>query len=110
MQPHRPTWVIAVLGMKPMGSGVILDSKTVEAVECLHYAMNLPTSVVITGCDSLDILEQALKAARSFRPMKQQEVAALLAKSAPAAGDGRYEQYKTTTDFDGTTHNPQWLG
>jgi predicted aldo/keto reductase-like oxidoreductase len=101
---------IAVLGMKPMGSGIILDSKTVQAVECLHYAMNLPTSVVITGCDSLDILEQALKAARSFRPMQQQEVTALLAKSAPAAGDGRYEQYKTTTSFDGTTHNPQWLG
>ena len=101
---------IAVLGMKPMGSGIILDSKTVQAAECLHYAMNLPTSVVITGCDSLDILEQALKAARSFRPMQQQEVTALLAKSAPAAGDGRYEQYKTTTNFDGTTHNPQWLG
>ena len=101
---------IGVLGMKPIGSGMILGSKTVQAVECLHYAMNLPTSVVITGCDSLDILEQALKAARGFRPMEQQEVAALLAKTAPAARDGRYEQYKTTTNFDGTTHNPQWLG
>src|ERR1700687_4184232 len=55
---------IGVLGMKTMGYHFILDSKTASAVECLHYAMNLPTSVVITGCDSLPILQQALQAAR----------------------------------------------
>ncbi len=51
---------IGVLGMKPMGDPFILQSNTVTAVECLHYAMNLPTSVVITGCDSIEILPQAL--------------------------------------------------
>ena len=59
---------IGVLGMKPMGDSIILRSKTASAVECLHYAMNLPTSVVITGCESLPILQQALDAARSFKP------------------------------------------
>jgi uncharacterized protein len=101
---------IGVLGMKPMGDHIILESKTVTAVECLHYAMNLPTSVVITGCDSMQILEQALGVARSFRPMNSSEVAALLAKSAQAAQSGRYELYKTTHTFDGTYQNPQWLG
>jgi aryl-alcohol dehydrogenase-like predicted oxidoreductase len=101
---------IGVLGMKPMGDHIILESKTVTPVECLHYAMNLPTSVVITGCDSMQILEQALGAARSFRPMNSNEVAALLAKSAQAAQSGRYELYKTTHTFDGTYQNPQWLG
>jgi aryl-alcohol dehydrogenase-like predicted oxidoreductase len=101
---------IGVLGMKPMGDKIILNSKTVSPVECLHYAMNLPTSVVITGCDSMQILEQALAAARSFRPMSQPAVAALLAKTAPVAGKGEFEQYKTTHNFDGTYHNPQWLG
>jgi aryl-alcohol dehydrogenase-like predicted oxidoreductase len=101
---------IGVLGMKPMGSGIILESKTVEPTECLHYAMNLPTSVVITGCDSLPILQQALTAARTFRPMGESEVAALLAKTTQAARNGQYEQYKTTNNFDGTAHNPQWLG
>src|SRR5262249_51406013 len=66
---------IGVLGMKPMGDAIILQSKTATAIECLHYAMNLPTSVVITGCDSMEILEQALEAARSFKPMSQPEVA-----------------------------------
>jgi uncharacterized protein len=101
---------IGVLGMKPMGDHIILDSKTASPVECLHYAMNLPTSVVITGCDSMPILDQAVSAARSFRPMKLAEVEALLAKTARAAQAGKYEHYKTTHTFDGTYQNPQWLG
>jgi predicted aldo/keto reductase-like oxidoreductase len=101
---------IGVLGMKPMGDPFILESKTVSAIECLHYAMNLPTSVVITGCDSMQILEQALNAARSFRPMKSNEIEALLAKTKRAAQHGKYELYKTTHHFDGTYQNPRWLG
>ena len=101
---------IGVLGMKPMGDSLILKSKTVTPIECLHFAMNLPTSVVITGCDSLPILEQALKAARSFRPLSKDEVAALLAKTDQAARNGQYEEYKTSHTFDGTYHNPEWLG
>jgi uncharacterized protein len=101
---------IGVLGMKSMGDHIILESKTVTPIECLHYAMNLPTSVVITGCDSLQILEQALNAARSFRPMDQAQVASLLAKTAKVAQTGQFELYKTSHQFDGTYHNPQWLG
>ncbi len=101
---------IGVLGMKPMGDHIILESKTATPVECLHYAMNLPTSVVITGCDSLPILQQALQAARSFQPMNSSQVAALLAKTAKAAEAGQFELYKTSHQFDGTYANPQWLG
>ena len=101
---------IGVLGMKPMGDSIILRSKTASPVECLHYAMNLPTSVVITGCESLPILQQAPDAARSFKPMSKEEVAQLLARTASAAGKGEYELYKTTHNFDGTYQHPQWLG
>ena len=101
---------IGVLGMKPMGDPFVLVSGTVSAIECLHYAMNLPTSVVITGCDSLPVLEQALRAARTFRPLSEAEVTALLDRTAHAARDGKYELYKTTHHFDGTHANPQWLG
>jgi predicted aldo/keto reductase-like oxidoreductase len=101
---------IGVLGMKPMGDHVILESKTATPVECLHYAMSLPTSVVITGCDSLPILQQALHAARSFRPLDSSEITSLLAKTAKAAEAGQFELYKTSHQFDGTYSNPQWLG
>lgn len=101
---------IAVLGMKPMASGIILESKTVSPVECLHYAMSLPTSVVITGMDSMKILKQALDAARSFKPMDKQQVADLLARTAQAASAGKFEPFKTGSGFDATAHNPKWLG
>jgi predicted aldo/keto reductase-like oxidoreductase len=100
---------IGVLGMKPMGDGLILQTKTVEAVDCLRYALNLPTSVVITGCDSLPILQQALQTARTFRPLSQEQVAALLAKTEKVAQNGEHELYKTAHNFDGTIQNPQWL-
>ena len=101
---------IAVLGMKSMGSGILLESKTVTPLECLHYALNLPTSVVITGCDSLKILDQAFEAARTFRPMTEAEVIAILDKTREAAMNGKYELFKTSTHFDGTIKNPQWMG
>jgi predicted aldo/keto reductase-like oxidoreductase len=101
---------IGVIGMKPMGAGTILKSNTVTPLECLHYAMTLPVSVVITGCESLTLLRQALRAARNFNPLTEEEMSALLTKSAKAAGDGKYELYKTDTVHDGTVHNPQWLG
>ncbi len=101
---------IGVIGMKPMGDPFVLVSGTVTAIECLHYAMNLPTSVVITGCDSLPVLEQALRAARTFRPLSEAAVAGLLVRTAQAAREGKYELYKTSHHFDGTYQNPQWLG
>jgi aryl-alcohol dehydrogenase-like predicted oxidoreductase len=101
---------VGVLGMKSMGDGIILKSKTVQPAECLHYALNLPTSVVITGIDSMRILEQALEAARTFRPLSKDQVAALLAKTAQAAAKGDYELFKTSQHFDSTAHHPEWLG
>jgi aryl-alcohol dehydrogenase-like predicted oxidoreductase len=101
---------IGVLGMKSMGAGVILQSKTVTPMECLHYAMNLPTSVVITGMDKMELLEQAIQAAATFRPLSESEVAKLLAKTAAAAASGKFELFKTTSHHDSTAKNPEWLG
>ena len=101
---------IGVLGMKPMANGIILKSKTVSPVECLHYALNLPTSVVITGVDSMEILDQACEAARTFRPLSDPELTALLSKTAKAAARGEFEPFKTSSIFDGTAQHPAWLG
>lgn len=101
---------IGVLGMKPLGSGAILKSNTVNAIECLHYAMNLPTSVVITGMQSMKDLDQAFQAVASFKPMDKATVAALLARTSDAAKTGKFERFKTASGFDGTAHHPEWLG
>jgi aryl-alcohol dehydrogenase-like predicted oxidoreductase len=101
---------MGVLGMKSMGNGIILKSNTATAVECLRYALSLPTSVVITGCDSMQVLDQALEVGETFRPMSEPEVDALLAKTKPAAAHGEFELFKTTSIHDSTATNPAWLG
>jgi predicted aldo/keto reductase-like oxidoreductase len=101
---------VGVLGMKPMGGGLFLKGNAVTAVECLHYVMSLPISVVITGCDSLAILQQALEAVRSLGPMSEEQRSTLLSRTAEAAYGGKYELYKTDTVFDATSRNPAWLG
>jgi len=100
---------IGVLGMKSMGSGDILGSKTVSPIECLHYALNLPTSVVINGIDSMDRLRQAFTAARTFKPMSDHEVADLLARTADAAKSGKFELFKTSQKYDSTANHPEYL-
>lgn len=108
--PELLKYNIGVLGMKSMGNGVILKSGAVTPIECLHYALSLPTSVVITGIDSLERLDQAFEAVRTFRPMDDAQRRALLVKTANAAARGEFELFKTTSIFDSTALNPAWLG
>jgi aryl-alcohol dehydrogenase-like predicted oxidoreductase len=100
---------VGVLGMKALGDGLLLKSGVVTARECLRYALSLPTAVVITGCESVPILEQAIDVGRTFVPLAHDERAALLARTAQAAAHGEFERFKTSQDFDGTTMNPHWL-
>ncbi len=101
---------VAVLAMKTMGYGFVLKSKTVDPIECLHYAMSLPASVVITGMDKFEYLDQAFEAVRTYRPFDQKQAAALLERTRVAAADGKFEKYKISEYFDGTTHHPEWMG
>ncbi len=101
---------IAVLGMKPLGDGHVLRSNTLSAIECLHYALTLPASVIITGCESIQRLDQAIEAVETFAPMSQADIVALLARTRDAAAAGEYEPFKTTEMFDGTAHTPAWMG
>jgi aryl-alcohol dehydrogenase-like predicted oxidoreductase len=99
-----------ILGMKTFGDHFILNSKTVAPIEALHYSMSLPTSVVITGIDKPEILQQALQAVRTYKKLDDAAIGALLARTQTAAANGRFELYKMSTHFDGTVHNPVWLG
>jgi len=100
---------IAPLGMKAFGHPYILHSNTVKPIEALHYCLNLPIAVQITGIDSQQILDQALEAVRTFKPLTQAEVASLLKRTRSAALEGKYELYKTSTRFDGTQQHPAWI-
>ena len=100
----------AILAMKTFGDPYILQSKTVTPTEALHFGLNSPATVVITGIDSPAILDQAFQAVNSFRPLDAQQIAAILAKTKDAAMTGKFELFKTSSHYDGTIKNPSWLG
>jgi predicted aldo/keto reductase-like oxidoreductase len=101
---------IGVLAMKTFGDPYILQSNTVQPIEALHYGLTQPVSVIITGIDSTQVLDQAFEATRTFKPLDQTQIAALLARTASAASEGKFELFKTTSHYDGTAQNPKWLG
>lgn len=81
---------------------------TPMALECLRYALSRPTVVVITGIDSMPILNQAFKAAATYSKLSEANIAAMLQKTAKVAADGKYEPFKTTPTFDSTAQHPEW--
>lgn len=108
--PRLISQKIGVLSMKPMGGRHILNTNAVSARECLHYVMSVSPGTVVTGIDSMEILDQTLTAVRSFKPMTRQEIASLLARTAKLAATGKYELFKTSDQFDSTAHHPEWMG
>jgi predicted aldo/keto reductase-like oxidoreductase len=101
---------IGVLGMKSLGIGAILKSGVVKPIECIHYAMNLPTNVVICGIDKMEILEQAFTAAKTFKPMSEQQVEALLARTKDAAAEGKFEPFKIANHYHRSDDYKDWEG
>jgi aryl-alcohol dehydrogenase-like predicted oxidoreductase len=100
----------AILAMKTFGDPYILQSNTVTPLEALHFGLNSPATVVITGIDSAAVLDQAFEAVKTFTPLDRQQVAAILAKTKEAAMTGKFELFKTSSHYDGTIKNPSWLG
>ncbi|HEX3967827.1 MAG TPA: aldo/keto reductase [Edaphobacter sp.] len=101
---------IGILAMKTFGDHFILNSNTVQPIEALHYGLTQPVSVIITGIDNMQVLDQAFEAARTFKPLDQAQIDSLLTRTATAASEGKFELFKTTTHFDSTAANPKWLG
>ena len=101
---------MGILAMKSMANGIILKSKTATPIECLHFSMSQPVSVVICGIDSPKILDQAFEAVRTFQDIKKKDIDAILKKTKPEAMRGKYEPFKTSSIFDGTAQHPDWIG
>ena len=109
--PYLVQHGIGVLGMKSFADSVLLKSGApIQPIEYLHYSLNLPTSVVITGIESQADMDQAFKAIETFQPMDKPTVAELLSRSRPYAIEGKFELFKTSSTFDGTAKTNAWLG
>lgn len=91
---------LGIIGMKPMAFQNAPKTGVVTSIECLHYAMSLSVSVTITGCETMERLETAIEAVRTFQPLTEAQRQALSNRLKPFVKDGETEPYKTTTNFD----------
>jgi hypothetical protein len=99
---------IGPIGMKSLGgTGKIVSEAGVPIEDALRYVLSLPIATLVSGIDSMKVLEQNLKIVREFKPMTAEEIAAVELKVRPLAGDGRYELFKTSKTFDGPVHRKQ---
>ncbi len=99
---------MAVLGMKSMGgSGEPITHGALTPTEALSYAMSVPgVSVTISGMDSMAILNQNLDILRNFKPLNEQQLAALR-EHGRQFNDGRYELFKSTVKYDAAVGREQ---
>lgn len=91
----------AVIGTRPLAGGGVNGSKVAKVEDAFRYCWSLPVTTVLSGCDSSAILKKTLKLAQSFKPFHAGEMDAVRQKARAMAGDGRFERYKTTQEFDG---------
>lgn len=87
--------------------GDILRGYRISVAECLHYAMSLPVSVVVSGIDNLEMARENIAIAKNFKPMTEGERSNLLARVRDVARSGRLERFKTTRIFDSKIHMDQ---
>ena len=93
---------IAIIAMKSFADGQIFKSGSgVTPEEALRYTMSLPIATVVSGMESLEILNQNLEITRNFTPLTDAEREAILARTAPIATGGEFETFKTTDSHEG---------
>jgi uncharacterized protein len=99
---------VGAIGMKGFGGGDgIARQAGLTAAEAYRYALSQPVASQVVGMTSMEQLEANLALARNFSPMSAAEQSALAEKVRPFATDGRFEQFKSTQNFDGPVHRRQ---
>jgi aryl-alcohol dehydrogenase-like predicted oxidoreductase len=92
---------MAVFSLKSMsGSGESIVRGALTPTEALSYAMSVPgVSSTVSGMESMEVLDQNLEILRSFKPLAEEQMAALR-EHGRQFSDGRYELYKTTVKYE----------
>jgi predicted aldo/keto reductase-like oxidoreductase len=103
---------IGPIGMKSLGGGSdhkgrLVSEKVCTVAEALTYSLSQDICALVSGIDSMEVLQQNLAIARAFKPMAEAELKKLLDRVKDAAGDGRHEHFKSTQVFDGPYHQKQ---
>jgi aryl-alcohol dehydrogenase-like predicted oxidoreductase len=80
---------MGIIGMKIPSRGRLLAGK-ISMTEAMRYALTLPVSTVIVGCDTIAQLEENIAIAREFTPMSTTQMAALEQRAEPVYKDALF--------------------
>ncbi len=99
---------IATLGMKSLGGeGQLIRKAGLTPQQCIRFALSQPIATLVSGMDSIEVVDQNVAIARDFQPMSEEELSELAKTTATIASDGRHEWFKTTPYFDSKYHRDQ---
>lgn len=84
---------IGVIGMKSLVAGRIFNTD-LSVEEAISYCLSLPISTLVSGIDSMQVLEQNLKIVENFKPATEEELYSLRTRLEPEAYRGQHEYYK----------------
>jgi uncharacterized protein len=89
---------LAPLAMKTCGGNAKpIKDGLVTAEECLHYALSLPVTTVVSGIDTMEWLKQNARAAANFKPLSPEEMAKLEQR---CSSKKEYEYYRKWAYYD----------
>ncbi len=84
---------MGIIGMKSLAGSQILKAG-VSPQEAINYALSLSIDTLVSGIDSLEVLNQNLTIVRTWKPLSKKEQIHLLERVAYFAGDGHLEDDK----------------
>jgi aryl-alcohol dehydrogenase-like predicted oxidoreductase len=76
LERQQHSWEGAVIATTP---------GTLQMREAMYYALSLPVSTVIIGCDSVQQLEENVQLAREFTPLSAPQMASLATRAEPVS-------------------------
>jgi len=85
---------MGIIGMKSLAAGRIFKTN-ISVQDAIRYSLSLPISTLVSGIDSIEVLEQNLKITREFKKMSEKELNELRTRFKNEAFKGQHEYYKT---------------
>jgi aryl-alcohol dehydrogenase-like predicted oxidoreductase len=99
---------VGAIGMKGFGGGNgIAREAGLSPEEAYRFALSQPVASQVVGMTTMEHLQQNVALARNFKPLSEGEQSTLAERVKPVATDGRFEQFKSTQNFDGPVHRRQ---
>ena len=75
------------------GAVIASTPGTLQMREAMYYALSLPVSTVIIGCDSIRQLEENVQLAREFTPLSAHQMKSLAARAEPVSKQAMFFKF-----------------